>query len=328
MFKRSLNQKKWGLLFLALHLLLLSQVLWWVIVFCRDVDLVKNLRTQNLFFSEKLGIVAETSLGIIEKEARHQKIMFLSESSFFALVASLALWLLFKGLKREEKTLKAQRNFIEVISHESKTPLTALKLRLESIKEKFAENSISIDIDRALEEVRRLSRILEKALELNRMERYSLAQEPVDIGHLISDLLRRMEPLLRERKILINCNLEEGLTVRGDSYGLQNSLQSLIENAVQYNDSAEKKVTVGLTRCDAEVVLSVQDNGPGVPKKEEALIFDRFYRGRSGKKVPGTGLGLYLAQQIIQAHQGVLRLVRSKEGAHFEIKLPLVLEAI
>lgn len=322
-----LKQKNWAWLFLGLHLLLLSQVLWWAIVFCRDVELVRDLKRQNHQLLEKLGAQPFGELAQIDREARAQKTMFVSESVFFALVASLALWLLFKALKREEKALNAQRNFIEVISHESKTPLTALKLRLESVQEKLRDDSLSVDLTRALEEVRRLSGILEKALELNRLERFSMSSEPVDISELLTDLLRRMDPVFRQKNVQIASEMEEGALVRGDVFCLENSLQSLLENAVQYNDSKDKKVWVSLEKNNSAIVISVKDNGPGVSEKEESQIFDRFYRGRAGKRVPGTGLGLYLSRQIIQAHQGVLRLVRCQEGAHFEIKLPRSMEA-
>lgn len=323
-----IKKKKWGWLFVGLHLLLLAQVLWWAIVFCRDVELVRELKIQNYYLSQKIGVLGESGTLAIETEAQHQKVMFLSESVFFALVASLALWLLFKALRREERALNAQRNFIEVITHESKTPLTALKLRLESAKEKLGENTVSLDLSRALEEVRRLSSILEKALELNRVERSSMNYDSVDLNHLIAELLKRMEPVLKQKKVEVTCELEEGALVKGDAFSLQNSFQSLFENAVQYNDSEEKKLLVKVQKNQSDVFISVKDNGPGISEKEEGLVFDRFYRGRSGKRVPGTGLGLYLARQIIQAHQGVLRLVRSGVGAHFEIKLPLSSEAV
>jgi signal transduction histidine kinase len=325
--ERTLKQRKWGFLFLALHLLLLSQVLWWGIVFCRDVNSLKELKIRNHWLQTQLGRENQVTLEVFEREALHQKVMFLSESVFFALVASLALWLLFKALRTEEKSRVSQRNFIEVISHESKTPLTALKLRLESVKEKLGEAPLTRDLNLALEEVRRLSSILEKSLELNRMERYSFSFELVDLSQLVSEVLRRMDPVFKEKQIDVHSQLSSGLVVRGDSFGLQNSIQSLIENSVLYNDAKEKALSVELNQQLGSVLFSVKDNGSGIAEKDEPFIFDRFYRGKAGKKVPGTGLGLYLTKQIISAHQGILRLVRSGQGAHFEIQLPLQAEA-
>lgn len=323
MSQRTLKQKKWGWLFLALFLLLLSQVFWWAIVFCRDVNVIQQLKTQVHQLSSQLGIAGLGNSESFFQEATRQKTMFISESIFFALVASLALWLLFRALKREEKTLKTQRDFIEVISHESKTPLTALKLRLESVREKSTDKVVRDDLNRALDEVRRLSGILHKALELNRVEMYSYNKDVFDLGDLMSQLLKRMEPVFNQKEVELKSELEPSLLVHGDAFGIQNSIQSVIENGVHYNDSPQKRLTVKVTKENNQAIIMIADNGPGITEKEESFIFDKFFRGKAGKKVPGTGLGLYLAKQIVSNHYGVLRLVKSKVGAQFEIRLPL-----
>ena len=199
MSTKALNKKNWGLLFVALHLLLLSQIVWWAIVFPRYVETVKELKLQNSFLASQTKNLSVISQSEVEKEAFHQKVMLLSESAFFALIASLALWLLFRALKKEEKSREIQRNFIEVLTHESKTPLTALKLLLESAKEKLSQAPPSEDLRRALDEVRRLSGIFDKALELNRLERYTFSFEEIDLGELTLSLLKRMEPVFKEK---------------------------------------------------------------------------------------------------------------------------------
>jgi len=321
--ERTLKQKRWGRLFLALHLLLISQIVWWAIVFSRYVNSNKELKIRNSFLESQLNQTPTPQVKEMEREAFHQKTMFLSESAFFALIASVALWLLFRALKAEEHSRKIQRNFIEVLTHESKTPLTALKLRLESVRDKLGANSLSDDLRRALEEVRRLISIFDKSLELNRLERYTLNFEQVNLGELTTGVLKRLEPLFKEKEVCVETALPKDLWVRGDSFGLQNSIQSLVENSVFYNDSAEKKLSISLKRSDSSVVLTVIDNGPGIAPADSDLIFERFYRGKAGKRVPGTGLGLYLCRQIISAHKGIIRLVPEKLGAHFEIRLPL-----
>ena len=320
---RTLKQKRWGRLFLALHLLLISQIVWWAIVFSRYVNSNKDLKMRNAVLESQLSQVPARSFREFEQEAFHQKTMFLSESVFFALIASLALWLLFRALKAEERSRKIQRNFIEVLTHESKTPLTALKLRLESIKEKLGFNPLSDDLRRALEEVRRLIGIFDKSLELNRLDRYTPTFEEVNLGELTTNLLKRMEPLFKEREVSVESEVLKDLWVRGDSFGLQNSIQSIVENSVFYNDSKEKKLVVALKKDQGAAILSVKDNGPGITQSDSALIFERFYRGKASKRVPGTGLGLYLSRQIISAHKGNIRLIPENSGAHFEIKLPL-----
>ena len=146
---------------MAVFLLLLSQIAWWAIVFSRYVDTVEELKRTNAQLQSQLVGSSGVDLSFISREAFRQKVMFFSESVFFALIASLALWLLFRALKTE-RSREGQRNFIEVLTHESKTPLTALKLRLESIKEKMADSSLTLDVQRALFEVRRLTSIVER----------------------------------------------------------------------------------------------------------------------------------------------------------------------
>lgn len=323
MSTKALNKRNWGRLFVALHLLLISQIVWWAIVFSRYVNTVKDLKLRNAFFEAQTSGQSPVSQEDVEKEAFHQKTMFLSESAFFAVIASLALWLLFQALKKEEKSREIQRNFIEVLTHESKTPLTALKLLLESAKEKLTQSPATDELKKALDEVRRLSSIVDKALELNRLERYTFSFEEIDLGELTRSILKRMEPVFREKNVKVEYRLMDGLVLRGDSFGLLSSIQSLIENSVIYNDAPDKRVEVELKSLLGKAILSVKDNGPGISEQESPFIFERFYRGKTGKRVAGTGLGLYLTKQVVLAHKGSIRLVPEPAGAHFEIQLPI-----
>ncbi|NBX83573.1 sensor histidine kinase [bacterium] len=326
--ERTLKQRKWGWLFMAVFLLLLSQIAWWAIVFSRYVDTVEELKRTNAQLQSQLVGSSGVDLSFISREAFRQKVMFFSESVFFALIASLALWLLFRALKTEERSREGQRNFIEVLTHESKTPLTALKLRLESIKEKMADSSLTLDVQRALFEVRRLTSIVEKALELNRLEMYIRNTEPLNLAELAEGIIKSMEPVFQQRQVQFISSLKEPVMVEGDYLGLRNTIQSLIENAVYYNDAQVKQVRLTVKEQNGFALVSVEDNGPGISISEETLVFERFYRGKVGKKIPGTGLGLYLSQQIVRAHRGVIRIIRQNHGAHFEIQIPLMARAL
>lgn len=319
MSRKVVKSKKWGRLFLALHLLLLTQITWWVIVFTKYVNTVKNLRLQLPGSME--------GISQIENEAFRQKLMFFSESAFFALIASVALWILFRALRTEEKSLEAQRNFIEVITHESKTPLTALKLRLDSFSEKIANKCSEAELKRVLElaqqEVRRLTSIIEKALEVSRFEKPNLAQEPIPLHRLLQDLLEDLTVVLKEKSIALDLKLEENIHVTGDSWTLKTALQNIIENSIHYNQSSVKQLAISLSSQGGKAKIEIWDNGPGIPESERPLIFEKYFRGKAGKKTPGTGLGLYLTSQIILAHRGTVELERSEEGAKFVVSLPL-----
>ncbi len=316
-------RKNWARLFGVAAVLIIAQVLWWAAVFVRDVNTISELRFENSLLKAKIGEAPESEASI-ERSAFHRRLMFLSESVFFEFVACLGLYLLYRSLKEQEKSREIQRNFIETVTHESKTPLTALKLRLESISEKQSDPILTTELEASLEEVRRLSSIFEKTLNLNRLERYEYRFEKVVLSDIIQEVVRRLEPFLKSRQVDLKVDLDPEVWVKGDSDGLQNSVQSLLENAVLYNDKGEKQVTLELKREDSEARLRISDNGPGISEIDGERIFEKFYRGKSGRRVPGTGLGLYLAKCIVEAHRGVLRLIESKSGTRFEIRLPTI----
>jgi signal transduction histidine kinase len=177
----------------------------------------------------------------------------------------------------------------------------------------------------ALEEVRRLSGVLEKTLDLNRSERHALQFESLCLAEVVQSVVRRLEPWLSVKQAKLHLVLDPDIYVRGDFASLQNSVQSLLENAVLYNPFEKKEVQIWIEARGNRALLSVLDNGPGICGAERSRIFDRFYRGEGGRQISGTGLGLYLARVIVEAHRGVLRLADAAvQGACFEMDLPRV----
>ncbi|MBI4404804.1 MAG: HAMP domain-containing histidine kinase [Deltaproteobacteria bacterium] len=319
------RNKRRLLIFLAVATVLIAQVTWWTIFFLRNVKKVESLRTENYRLFLQLSAEPNYSLDQIRSDAFHERAMFVSESSFFVVLTGFGLVLLYLGLRKEARSREIQKNFIQIISHESKTPLTALKLRLESLMEKGSEYAhYQKDLQLALDEVRRLSLLFEKVMNLNRLERHALHFEVVNLSELIRLVVLRMEPLLKAKAVNLSLNLEEPLTVRGDTEGLQNCFQALFENAVFYNTADSKQLAVSIKSVPGKVQIDVWDNGPGIAISDRGHLFERFYRGQTGRGVSGTGLGLYIVKQVIAAHQGDIRLADAAEGTLFRIELPAV----
>src|SRR5262245_50046196 len=148
------KHRRWLLVFEAVALLVLAQVAWWTTVFLRDVRLIEDLKIQVLSQEDTLSVEDREA---IWSEAFRQRLMFLSESTFFVVMVCFALYLLYRALQAERRSRETQRNFIEIVTHESRTPLTAMKLRLESVSEKWGSDAKLVhEVDLALEEVRRL----------------------------------------------------------------------------------------------------------------------------------------------------------------------------
>lgn len=320
------NQKglnKQGLLWGGVLVLLILQVAWWATVFTQEVQSRAELRIEILKLQSG-GNPPADQLASIESEASRRKIMFTSESLFFVLLTCTGIWLLYRALRAEALGRETQRSFIEIVSHESKTPLTALKLRLESVISKRAQDpTLQKELSASLDEVRRLSSLVDKALSLNRLEREVFHFEPVYMAEIAELVARRMDPVFRDKAVSLHLDLDAEAVVSGDEQGLQNTVQSLLENAVVYNDQADRKVWLSVKGQGGKVVVTVADNGPGVPAADSARVFERFFRGRGNSAKPGSGLGLYIARTIVEAHGGALKLSeRSGGGAQFEVVLP------
>lgn len=292
--------------FLLVGFLVLAQVTWWVVVFLREVDMNAALRAAP--------------------ESYHRKVMFVSEALFFACLTCFAIYLLYRSLRAEARARENEKNFFELVSHESKTPLTALKLRLESLVEKLKKASPPhvTEVSLSLDEVRRLSSIYEKILSLNRLDRKALYYEPLYLAEVVRENARRLDPWLKAKGAVLSLELEDETIVYGDSLSLGNSIQNLIENSVVYNDQIEKKIGIRVFSEGKKVKLIVTDNGPGIPDIDSHRVFDRFYRGEKAKRMPGSGLGLFLTKSMVEAHAGTIRLLKDLDlkGCRIEISLP------
>lgn len=321
-------RKKSITLFAAVAVLLISQVGWWTFVFLDDVQVIARLKTEALHLRAKVDKVDfATEETNIAHSAFRRRLMFLSEGVTFAALSCFGIYLLYRAYRVEAKSREIERNFIEVVTHESKTPLTAMKLRLEALATRVGAND-GRELKLALEEVRRLSSIFDRAMSLNRLEREALSFETIAVAEAVRQVLRRMDPLLITRGVRCEVQMDDEACVNGDLFALANAIQSLLENAVFYNNSENKRIAVSLSRSGGRVFLRVSDNGPGIDPRDRTHIFERFYRGKHGQGtagVSGTGLGLYLARTLVEAHQGSLRLQEDgAEGTAFVIELPEV----
>lgn len=308
-------------LFLALAaLLVFAQLGWWAALFVGEVDTVMALRQR---------VDGPGAVAAISAEAGRRRTMILSETLFFAGMMSVVFALLYRALRRDERAQESQRNFLEIVTHESKTPITALKLRLEDVLDAppAKDPSLERELRLAVDEVDRLSAIVEKALSLHRLEQEALSPELVEIEPLLRAVVQRLEPLCRKHGVRLTVTVEGGATVFADPTGLRNAIQALVENAILHGETADRKVDVLLGRDGGYAAVTVRDNGPGVAEADRKRLFERFFRAKPGGRVPGTGLGLYLARTVVESHGGSVRHTGpglDGRGAEFRLWLPEV----
>ncbi len=218
-------------------------------------------------------------------------------------------------LDRLDNAFEAERRFTSDASHELRTPTSVVLAQTEYILERPRSAE---EYREALEVVdkqgRRMKQLIDDMLDYTRMdmaaERYPLSE--LDFSALTRECAGVMAPQ-GEGAWRYEIRVEEGMIIMGHEGLLLRLLQNLISNALRYGDP-EGWVRVVLKRESRGIILSVKDDGPGIPPEEQEKIFERFYRSDSARSSKGTGLGLALVKKIAQIHGAVIEL-ESEVGA-------------
>jgi signal transduction histidine kinase len=214
---------------------------------------------------------------------------------------------------RLAQALQAQRQFVADASHQLRTPLTGLRLRLEEARAESRDPAAREEIDHAVAEVDRLSAMVEELLVLSRAgEADALAEaETVDLGAVAEAARERWRGPARERGVELAARHANGaLPVRCSPAALERAVDSLVENAIRYSPAGSAVEIVAADRS-----VDVLDRGPGLAAGEEEAVLRRFHRGSAGRPGPaGTGLGLAIAQELAATWGGELRIANRDDG--------------
>jgi signal transduction histidine kinase len=230
-------------------------------------------------------------------------------------------------LDRLDQSFQRERRFTADASHELRTPLAAMEAILGVVRsEPRGADDYEQALDDLADEAARLRALVERLLELARSGQAAATESgPVDLSTLVDDVCEALGPLSQAKGLAVECRLEPGLFVRGDSDSLIRLFVNLVENAIKFTEQGGVTVT-GLAKKDS-VVVEVADTGMGIAAARLPHIFERFYRGDPSRSAPGAGLGLALAQQIALNHKGTLTAHSHEgKGSTFTVTLPTGLE--
>jgi len=213
---------------------------------------------------------------------------------------------------RLAQALQAQRQFVADASHQLRTPLTGLRLRLEEARAESRDDAARAEIDHGIREVDRLSEMVEELLVLSRAgEAADVEAEPLDLGEQADLAGRRWYGPALDGGIDLNVRHTNGaLPVRCSRAALERALDALVENAIRYSPVGSEVEIVARDRA-----VEVLDRGPGLAPGEEETVLQRFNRGSAGRRGPaGTGLGLAIAQELAGTWNGDLRIENRDDG--------------
>jgi signal transduction histidine kinase len=220
--------------------------------------------------------------------------------------------------ERLGQVLEAQREFVGNASHQLRTPLTGLRLRLEAAGVKADDPAVRHELELAEAEVERLTRLLNSLLTLAREGDRPTLRAPVSLRAASEAAYERWLPRAEASGHRLALAGEDDALVRAGEEDVAITLDNLIENALHY---APAGTTVTVT-WDPGGRLAVLDEGPGVPPGEERTVFERFRRGRTDR--PGTGLGLAIVEALARRWGGSASIgTRAEGGARAEVVLPL-----
>lgn len=255
-----------------------------------------------------------------------QRLIFIN---FFILISGgmLSYYLALKTLKPIEEAHEAQNRFTADASHELRTPITAMmtenEVTLMSPKLTLAEARKQLQSNN--EELQKLSSLSDGLLRLARLENNGLEKHPVKTNEFITSAIKRSKTLAKNKNIRIVFEPKTEVSIPGDRESLEETIFILLDNAVKYSP-AKSLVSVKAFDRSKSVLIQVTDAGPGIKPDELPHIFERFYRAdqsRSKQSTQGYGLGLAIAKNIVELHDGNISASSQKGiGTTFSISLP------
>lgn len=284
----------------------------------------------------KRHITELSNLGVREEKQKNERLEELYNTLFFGITVGnllsfvfvlLSYYLIKRELAQRTQFEKGKDEFINMASHELKTPITSLKVYIQVVTRKLGEKNLP-EARRYLakidEQTNKLTSLIIDLLDMSRIQtgKMKMDKEPLNIDALIDDTIEAIQGTTKRHEIISKGGL--GKMVSADRYRIYQVLVNLLTNAIKYSPKGGK-IIVETINLGNKAQVSVKDDGIGIDSKYQKKIFERLYQvtDRNEKTFPGLGIGLFISNEIIKRHGGKM-WVKSKKnkGSTFYFDLP------
>lgn len=301
---------------------------WWTILLNKKnqetyESKIELIKTQFATSSNNQTSMIDQTKDIM-REYKSQRTMIYGEAIVFGLMLIAGIWLIYNTFKKEYALSQQQNNFLLSITHELKTPLASIGLTLDTFKKrKLSDAQTQSLTNNALEETKRLENIVDNILVTSRLQTNPvLNKEQIDLWEMINELSTKLTIQYPNQKIINDVPISQ--TISADKESFKIVMKNIIENALKYSPS-DSEIRLRAFAESSHLIIACEDQGEGISDYEKKRVTEKFYRvgSEETRKTKGTGLGLYLADQIIKSHGYELSIADNvPKGTIINIKIP------
>lgn len=286
---------------------IVAALVWWFISLERQNEQMRGFKIQKLAVtvdSSHNPVLYTTEMAKIRKEYIWNRAKFISEGCVYLILLSIGAAFVYRSVRRQFNLQQQQQNFMMAVTHELKTPISVVKLNLETLQKYSLDAEKQKRLIRTtLEETGRLNFLTNNILISSQLEGggYKFSKEELDLSSLLSECIQDFKNRFPDRTF--SQQIEPDADIKGDPLLLQILINNLLENAIKYSPK-ESSISASLHTEVNKVLLKISDQGMGIPDEEKKMIFNKFYRvgNEATRKTQGTGLGLYLCSKITNDH--------------------------
>ena len=281
----------------------------------------------NAYFPEQLLEIRLSDETLINNIIKRRGLIYGIASVFLLVAMFLGVVLILRDIRREKHLARLRSDFISNVTHELKTPLTSIRMYAESLlmgRVKTPDGQKEY-LEVVVNESERLKRMINNILEFSKMENgkpeYHFVKS--NLASILNEAIHEMNYWFEKEGFDVVTELDEKIFADVDPEKLKQAIGNLLSNAIKYSTDT-KKVAIRLFKKPERVCVEVGDCGIGIPQDKLSRIFEQFYRIEQKESISGTGLGLTVVKEIVEAHNGTISVTSEiGKGSKFTVRLPV-----